>query len=106
MSSRSAAQLAVIATGLPRLALSRDEAAQSVGISLDSFERYVQPHVRMIRCGKLRLVPVTELQRWLDENAEGLLARAYDGDRQLNGRAARESPQPGTRRGNSRAAQD
>jgi hypothetical protein len=38
-------------------------------MSLDSFERYVQPDVRMIRCGRLRLIPLTELQRWADQAA-------------------------------------
>ncbi len=59
----------------PRLALKRDEAAQALGMSLDSFERHVQPHVRLVRRGKLRLVPVTELQRWLDHNAALVLDR-------------------------------
>ena len=54
---------------VPRIALTREEAAESLGISVDSFERYVQPHVRIIRRGKLRLVPVTELERWTDEEA-------------------------------------
>jgi hypothetical protein len=55
---------------IPRLALSREEAAAAVGMSLDSFERHVQPHVRMLRLGRLRLVPVRELERWADEQAE------------------------------------
>jgi hypothetical protein len=58
---------------LPRYALKRDEAAASLGMSLDSFERHVQPHVRLVRRGKLRLVPVAELERWLGENAERAL---------------------------------
>jgi hypothetical protein len=58
---------------VPRVALSRPEAAAALGISLDSFERYVQPDLRLIRRGKLRLVPVTELQRWAGENAEHVL---------------------------------
>ncbi len=41
--------------------------------SVDSFERYVQPHVRMIRRGRLRLVPVAELERWCEDNAERVL---------------------------------
>jgi len=55
---------------VPRVALTRDEAAASLGVSLDSFERHVQPTIRMIRRGKLRLVPVVELERWADENSE------------------------------------
>jgi hypothetical protein len=53
----------------PRLALTRAEAAASLGMSLDSFERYVQPDLRYVRRGRLRLVPVRELERWLDANA-------------------------------------
>jgi hypothetical protein len=53
----------------PRLALTRAEAAAALGMSLDSFERYVQTDVRMIRRGRMRLVPVRELERWLEMNA-------------------------------------
>jgi hypothetical protein len=55
---------------IPRLALSREEAAAAIGMSLDSWERHVQPSIRMCRLGRMRLVPVGELTRWLDENAE------------------------------------
>jgi excisionase family DNA binding protein len=57
----------------PRLALTRAEAAAAVGVSLDSFERYVQPELRIVRRGRLRLVPVAELERWLDSNAVRVL---------------------------------
>lgn len=56
---------------VPRVALSRMEAAQSLGMSLDSFERHVQPELKLIRRGKLRLIPFVELERWANENAEG-----------------------------------
>jgi hypothetical protein len=39
-------------------------------MSLDSFERFVQPEIRLIRRGRLRLVPLTELERWTEANAE------------------------------------
>jgi hypothetical protein len=55
---------------IPRLALTREEAAQAVGMSLDSFERHVQPTVRLVRLGRMRLMPIAELERWLDEHAE------------------------------------
>jgi hypothetical protein len=59
---------------IPRIALTREEAAASLGMgSVDSFERYVQPHVRMIRRGRLRLVPVSELQRWAEQSSERVL---------------------------------
>jgi hypothetical protein len=56
---------------IPRLALSREEAAQALGMSLNSFERHVQPTIRLVRLGRMRLVPIAELERWLGENAEG-----------------------------------
>jgi len=55
---------------IPRVALTRAEAARAVGMSLDSFERHVQPKLRMLRCGRKRLVPVGELERWADVAAE------------------------------------
>jgi hypothetical protein len=57
---------------VPRVALSRQEAAVSLGMSIDSFERHVQPELRLIRRGKLRLVPVAELERWANESAESV----------------------------------
>lgn len=59
---------------LPWFALTRAQAAATLGgMSLDSFERYVQPHIRMVRVGRLRLVPVAELERWTNEHAERTL---------------------------------
>jgi hypothetical protein len=66
----------------PRRALTREHAARSLDMSLDSFERHVQPEIRLVRRGRLRLVPVTELDRWLTENAEApeaWAARVLDG---------------------------
>jgi hypothetical protein len=58
---------------VPRVALIREEAAASLGMSLDSFERHVQPSIRMLRLGSMRLVPVAELERWADREAEATL---------------------------------
>ena len=58
---------------VPRVALTRREAAASLGISLDSFERHVQPHVKIIRRGALRLIAVPELERWADGAGEVVL---------------------------------
>ena len=60
---------------VPRLALTREEAAAAIGMSLDSFERHVQPTIRLVRAGRMRLVPVAELDRWLGENAREVLDR-------------------------------
>jgi hypothetical protein len=52
--------------GRLRLALSRREAAAALGMSLSHFQRHVQPHVRCVYSGQLRLYPVKELERWLE----------------------------------------
>jgi hypothetical protein len=56
-----------------RLAMTRAEAARSLGVSINSFERHVQPELKIVRRGKLRLIPVREIERWLEENAEWTL---------------------------------
>lgn len=66
----------LVTAAVPRVALSREEAAAALGMSLDSFERYVQPHLRMLRFGKLRLVPVVELERFCEKHAERVIAEA------------------------------
>ncbi len=54
---------------VPRLALTKSEAADALGMSVDSFERHVQAQVRVVRRGKLRLFPFRDLERWVDQNA-------------------------------------
>ena len=56
-----------------RLAITRAEAAWALGVSINSFERHVQPELRIVRRGKLRLIPMREIERWLEENAEWTL---------------------------------
>lgn len=58
-----------------RRALSKKEAAESVGRSEDYFERHITPELRTIRRGRVELVPVAELDRWLAASA----ARALKG---------------------------
>lgn len=38
---------------------------------VDHFDAHVRPAVRCVYSGSIRLWPVTELQRWLDNNATG-----------------------------------
>jgi hypothetical protein len=52
-----------------RLALRLEEAAESLGMSVEFFNEHVRPEVRLVRRGRVIAVPVTELSRWLDENA-------------------------------------
>ncbi len=41
-----------------------------LGMSIDTFERRVQPVVKLVPCGQLVLVPVRELERWCDERTQ------------------------------------
>lgn len=58
------------------IALQKRDAAAALGMSVDSFERYVQPHVRCIRRGRMRIYPVLDLARFCDEHAERLFEDA------------------------------
>ena len=42
---------------VPRLLLTRQEASASLGMSVDTFERRVQPFIKVVPCGQLVLVP-------------------------------------------------
>jgi hypothetical protein len=54
---------------VPRLALSKTEAAAALGVSVDFFDEHVMPELRVVRRGRRRMIPVRELDRWLGENA-------------------------------------
>ena len=54
---------------VPRVALTREEAAAALGVSLSHFERHIQPALRLIYSGSARLVPMRELQAWADRAA-------------------------------------
>ena len=51
------------------LALSREAAAASLGVSEDTFDRHVVPHLRVVPVGTRRLIPVRELERYLESKA-------------------------------------
>jgi hypothetical protein len=63
-----------LTTSIPRIALTPPEAAAAIGVGPDFFDANVAPHLRLIRRGRKRLVPVRELERWTAENAEGPVA--------------------------------
>jgi excisionase family DNA binding protein len=57
------------------LALTPSEAAGRLGMSETHFRRHVMHELRIVRSGRLRLVPIAELRGWLEQNA----ARTLDG---------------------------
>ncbi len=54
---------------VPRIALTLEESAAAMACSLSHFKRHMLPHVKVIRSGSCRLVPVADLNRWAIENA-------------------------------------
>ena len=54
---------------IPRLAVSREEAAQALGVSVDFLEDHVLHELRIVRRGRKVLIPVSEVERWLQRNA-------------------------------------
>jgi hypothetical protein len=60
---------------IPRIALTPAEAAAAIGVGPDFFDANVAPDLRLIRRGRKRLIPVSELERWATENAERGLER-------------------------------
>jgi len=53
----------------PRLALSKSEAAEALGVSVDHFERHILGELRVVYAGRRRLIPLKELERYLDRHA-------------------------------------
>lgn len=61
-----------------KLAVPISEAADLLGCSPDHFKRHVLPELRIVRSGRLRLVPVVELERWIDRRSARALARGTE----------------------------
>jgi excisionase family DNA binding protein len=58
---------------IPRLALSKGEAAEALGVSVDFLEEHVMHELRIVRRGRRRLIPIAELNRWIERNAHRTL---------------------------------
>jgi hypothetical protein len=42
-------------------------------VGINHFERKVQPDLKVVLCGQLVLIPLTELERWVQRNARHLV---------------------------------
>ena len=69
LNARGAAPVAPVA----RLSLSVEEACAALGVSWDFWNEHIASEVRLVRRGRRKLVPVRELERWLDDEAERVL---------------------------------
>ncbi len=54
---------------VPRMLLTRSEAALALGVSLRHFQRHVQPFVPCVYSGQLRLYRPRDLERWAEHEA-------------------------------------
>jgi predicted protein tyrosine phosphatase len=50
------------------LVVSREEAADHLGVSLQTFKRHVQPQLHTVKIGRRILVPVASLEAFLAED--------------------------------------
>ena len=55
---------------VPRLALTVEEAAASLGVGADFFREVVAPDLLVVRRGRRKLVAVAALEEWLATNGE------------------------------------
>jgi excisionase family DNA binding protein len=53
---------------VPRVTLTKPEAAEALGVSLDHLERHILPELHVIRSGRRVLIRVGELQRWAQQS--------------------------------------
>lgn len=58
---------------VPRLAVTKTEAAEALGVSVDFLEDHVMRELRIVRRGRRLLIPLDELARWLEANSQRTL---------------------------------
>lgn len=72
ISPRTAVTLADRKRSAAALALSVEQACEALGVSWDTWRAHIEPDVRLVRVGRRKLIPVSELQAWLDRHAESV----------------------------------
>ena len=58
---------------MARIALSPDEAAIALGVSRSFFFAEILPLLAVVRIGRRRLIPVRELDRWLEASSDRIV---------------------------------
>jgi hypothetical protein len=56
----------------PALGLSVEQACAALGVGWDFWREHIEADVRIVRVGRRKIVPVSELRRWLDQHAEAV----------------------------------
>ena len=57
----------------PALALTIEQACEAMSVSWETFHKQIEPEIKLVRLGRRKLIPVSELERWLAERAESTL---------------------------------
>jgi len=70
---RNRARSGSLSSNVPRLLVRAEEMPDVLGISQDTFHKYVKPFVPIVRCGSLLLYRLADLDRWAEQNSERLL---------------------------------
>src|ERR1019366_2180290 len=70
--NRDGPTLAAKNRSAPALALSVEQACEALGVSWDTWRAHIEPDVRLVRLGRRKLIPVSELQAWLERHAESI----------------------------------
>jgi excisionase family DNA binding protein len=60
--------------GTQPLAVRPAKAAQLLGCSRNHFDRSIKPYLKVVRTGRLVLIPVVELEKWLSREASAVLS--------------------------------
>jgi predicted nucleotidyltransferase len=58
---------------VPRYALTRTEAAASLGMGVDTFDERVRPLIRTIHVGQLLFFLPDDLMKWAERNADYMI---------------------------------
>lgn len=59
----------------PPILVSREDAAALLAVSVSHFNRFIAPHLRVVRLGQRKLYPLAELQHWATANAQAVQRR-------------------------------
>lgn len=60
----------------PPLAVGPEQGSAMLGVSRDHFERHIADQLRWVRSGRRKLVPVRELEAWVERNAARVLGES------------------------------
>lgn len=56
----------------PALALTVEQACAALSVSWDTWRGSIEPEIKLVRLGRRKLVPTSELERWLADHAEAV----------------------------------